>query len=133
MHRPKCSFCEIANGFGLQTPSAEGALEALYRVQEVIWLAEPGDLLYGVIIINFVHDEIIWESPNDELLGQRARAVEKIMIDAMEEITPDVKAGAESAAMYRWNKYAKGLWVDSVAGEVLNVWEPEPEEEKAVA
>ena len=129
MHRPKCSFCEIANGNGLQTPSAEGALEALYRAQEAAWLAEPGDLLYGVIIINFVHDELVWESPNDELLGQRARAVEKIMIDAMQEITPDVKAGAESAAMYRWNKYAKGLW----DGDTLKIWEPEeaePEEKE---
>jgi len=127
MHRPKCTFCEIANGCGLQTFSAEGALEALYRVHEAVWLAEPGDLLYGVIPISFIHDEIVWESPNDELLGWRARAIEKIMIDAMEELTPDVKAGAESAAMYRWNKFAKSLW----EGDVLKIWVPD--EEKAVA
>ena len=125
MHRPKCTFCKIANGCGLQTPSAEGALEALYRFQEASWMAEPGDLLYGTICINFVHDEFVWESPNDELLGQRARVVEKIMIDAMREITPDVKAGAESAAMYRWNKYAKSLW----DGDILKIWEPEKEDD----
>ncbi|MCP4612139.1 MAG: hypothetical protein GY845_25875 [Planctomycetes bacterium] len=123
MHRAKCTFCQAANGQALQAFSAEGALTALYRVQKAFWLAEHGDLLYGCIVINFVHDEIIWESPNDDRLGARARAVEKIMVDAMQEITPDVRAGAESAAMYRWNKYAEPLW----DGDNLMVWEPEPE------
>jgi DNA polymerase-1 len=121
MHRPKCSFCECANGMGLQSFSAEGALEALYRVQKATWLAEPGSLLYGVMVIAFIHDEILWESPDDGLLGQRARAIEGIMIEAMAELTPDVKAGAETAAMYRWDKSAKSLW----EGDKLVVWEPD--------
>jgi hypothetical protein len=73
------------------------------------------------MVIAFIHDEILWESPDDGLLGQRARAIEGIMIEAMAELTPDVKAGAETAAMYRWDKSAKSLW----EGDKLVVWEPD--------
>lgn len=128
MHRSKCTFCECANGMGLQSFSAEGALDALNRVIETVWSAKEGDLLYGVLIIGFIHDEILYESPHDNLLGKRARAIEKIMIDAMAEITPDVKAGASSAAMYRWDKNAEGKWEnDGTENERLLIWEPKEE------
>ena len=126
MHRSKCGFCEAANGTGLQAFSAEGALEGLYRVTKAFWLAEEGDLLYGCMVIGFIHDEILWESPKDDLLGKRVRAVEKVMVEAMSEITPDVKAGASSAAMLRWDKKAKGLWKnEGTDTEQLIIWEKE--------
>ncbi len=139
MHRAKCGYCETANGSGLQAPSAEGALEGLYRVQKAMWLAgyegplqsikdfltgvDPQGLLKNCFPINFLHDEIIWESPHDDKVGDRVRLVEAIMVKAMEEITPNVKAGAESAAMYRWDKKAEPVWDDN--GNLLP-WSPEP-------
>jgi hypothetical protein len=128
MHRSKCSFCQAANGQALQAFSAEGALEANYRVQKAFALAKPGDLLYGCLGIAFIHDEILWESPEDTYVGLRAKEVERIMVEAMEEITPDVRAGAESAAMYRWNKYAEPLW----EGDTLHIWKPESKLETSV-
>lgn len=124
MHRSRCGFCEAANGAGLQAFSAEGALEALYRVQKRLWLAEDVDVLSGAFAINFLHDEILWESPDDDKAGDRVRIIEKIMVDAMNEITPDVKAGAESAAMRRWYKKAKSIYDE--AGNIIP-WEPETE------
>ena len=140
MHRARCGFCETANGTGLQAFSAEGALEGLYRVQKAMWLADyegplkdiskfldivdPVAILKGSFPINFLHDEVLWEAPEDNRVGDKVRAVEKIMVDAMEEITPDVKAGAESVAMRRWYKQAEPIWDEN---NNLIPWEPEPE------
>lgn len=134
MHRPKCLFCDCANGKALQSPSAEGALGALYEVQKAVWLSgvnikgvyeDPYEgLLDGVWVDDFIHDEILWEQPDDDLKGKRARIIEGLIVRSMERITPDVKAGAETAAMYRWDKRAESLWENKgTAGERLVVWE----------
>lgn len=125
MHRARCGFCETANGTGLQAFSAEGALQALYNVQKAMWLAKEGDPLYGSFPINFLHDEIIWETPGtDKVPASRVKILENIMIDAMEQITPDVKAGTDSVAMRRWYKQAEGIRDEY---DNLIPWEPEPE------
>ena len=127
MHRPKCSFCEAANGKGLQSPSAEGALcLALPEVSKLFWLSGTTDdkydgLFNDSLLLKFIHDEVVWESPEDAYIGQRARIVEKTIVDNMQIITPDVKAGAESAAMRFWTKAAKSIW----DGDKLVVWEPD--------
>jgi hypothetical protein len=44
----------------------------------------------------------------------------------MAELTPNVKAGASSAAMYRWDKNAEGKWEnEGTEDERLLIWEPE--------
>ena len=122
MHRARCGFCDCANGMGLQAPSAEGALDGLYRVQERMWLAPKNDVMFGCYPINFVHDEIIWECPDDDYVNARVSIVDKIMVDSMEKITPDVIAGTESVAMRRWYKQAEPVFNE--AG-LLVPWEPE--------
>ena len=145
MHRARCGYCEVANGAGLQAKSAEGALEALYRVQKLVWLADydgpldeisifldtydPRALMKDALVENFLHDEILWESAIDQYAGDRVRIIEKVMVDAMEEITPNVKAGAESAAMMRWYKQAEPIWDDK---NNIVPWEPEPEKKGVV-
>ena len=141
MHRAKCGYCEAANGAALQAFSAEGALEALYRVQKAMWLAgydgpldtitqflkivDSTGCLTDSYPINFLHDEIIYETPGTKYVPAEVIAtVESIMIDAMQEITPDVRAGAESAAMRRWYKKAEPVLDD--AGNLIP-WEPEPD------
>ena len=124
MHRAKCGICEAANGTALQAPSAEGALDGLYEVQKACWLALANSPMSQAMPTMFIHDEIVWESPNDELLSLRAATIEKIMVDCMELITPGVKAGAESAAMYRWNKKAETVKDES--GNLV-AWVPDPE------
>jgi hypothetical protein len=131
MHRARCSFCECANGQALQAFAAEGALDGLYEVQKATWLAEEGDLLYGVLVVNFIHDEILWEQPEGAdggiTMANRARAIEAIMVKSMRKVTPDVVAGCTTAAMRRWYKEAKDLWTKDEAGnEKLLVWEPDP-------
>lgn len=121
MHRARCTFCKAANGSALQAFAAEGATDGLYEVVKAMWLAEEGSLLYGCIPLAFIHDEILWEGPNDSWLGLRAHEVERIMVDRMSLITPDVRASADSAAMLRWDKRAEPLW----DGDTLKIWTPE--------
>jgi hypothetical protein len=125
LHRARADFCACANGAGLQSPSAEGALNALYEVQQLIWTAPKCNIMHGCYPINFIHDEILWESPDDDLVGMRIDIVDKIMVEQMELITPDVKARTESAVMRRWYKEAEAVYVDGL----IVPWEPESEKE----
>jgi hypothetical protein len=124
LHRARADFCACANGAGLQAPSAEGALNALYEVQQLIWTAEESALMYGCYPINFIHDEILWECPDDANIDARIEIVDKIMVEQMELITPDVKARTESCVMRRWYKEAEAVYVD---GKIVP-WEPEKTE-----
>lgn len=113
MVRARCDYCACANGAGLQAPSAEGALSALYEVQKACWLAkETDDMMFGCYPINFIHDEILWECPDDKFVDDRVAYVDKIMVDEMEKVTPDVKARTESVAMRRWYKSAEPTFDD---------------------
>jgi len=108
---------------GLQAPSAEGALSALYEVQKACYLAaDTEDIMFGAVPINFVHDEIIWECPDDKFVNDRVAYVDKIMVDEMEKVTPDVKARTESTAMRRWYKEAETVYDDN--GNLI-AWEPD--------
>ena len=120
LHRAKCGFCPAANGSSLQAPAAEGATLALYEVIKTFTLAKEPDLLYGCIALEFIHDEILWECPNDDRVSERVQEVERIMVESMRVITPDVKAGCETAAMLRWDKKAESIWEDGQ----IQIWQP---------
>jgi hypothetical protein len=128
MHRARADFCACANGAGLQSPSAEGALGALYQVQKAMTLANMDDsicsYLEGCYPINFIHDEILWECPDDEYVDARVEIVDRIMVECMEIITPNVTARTESSAMRRWYKQAEPVYNE---GGGLIPWEPEKE------
>jgi hypothetical protein len=126
MHRARADYCACANGAGLQAFAAEGALDALYEVQKMVWTLAQNDnhVMYGCFPINFVHDEIIWECPDDTHVDLRIQIVDKIMVDAMEKITPNVKARTESSAMRRWYKEAEAVFVNNK----IVPWEPEVKE-----
>jgi len=121
MVRSRCSFCEAANGAGLQAIAAEGALDALYQAQKLCWLAPTDGLFNGCFPINFVHDEIIWESPDDSKVGTRIKYMDHVMVNSMQKITPDVIARTESSVMRRWYKEAEPVY--NVAGQIIP-WEP---------
>jgi hypothetical protein len=127
MHRARADFCACANGAGLQAFAAEGALDALYQVTKAMQLSREGDILWGCYPINFIHDEILWECPECYDLDWVAGYVDKIMVDCMEKITPDVKARTESTAMRRWYKEAEATYNDE--GKLIP-WEPKSENEE---
>ncbi len=124
MHRGRSSYCAAANGFGLQTPSAEATKIATWNLDRACFDAAAGnELLRGACWpLAQIHDEIIVEIPGDELTHERAHECARIMRDSMQIITPDVKVKAEPALMRRWNKFADPVYDE--AGR-LQVWEPQ--------
>ena len=125
MYRAGCFYCAAANGEALQSPSAEGALAALVNVVQACYdVTRPeAEILNGhVYPVNFIHDEILLEVREDALLTQRVDILKGIMIEWMEAITPDVKAGVEATAMRRWHKAAQPVFDEN---NNLLPWEPE--------
>jgi hypothetical protein len=94
----------------------------MYFAVKAMWLAKPGDLMYGCLPWGFLHDELVWESPEDERVGERAKEVERILCKGLMDLCPDVKFTAGSAAMRRWFKEAEAVLDDN--GNLL-AWEPE--------
>jgi len=125
MHRARCSYTAAANGMGLQSPSAEGALSALCETMQECTTGSLAGKLYPSM---FIHDELVGECPwkgaeTTEWLDQMG----KIMVKNMMKITPDVASRVEPALMFRWSKKADPVYDE--AG-VLVPWVPEKKEEE---
>lgn len=119
MHRAGCTYTACANGFGMQTPAAEGAKAAVFEAVRAT--RTPGHILHGSYIVDFIHDELLAELVEDEKLHERACALSEIMVSCMRRVIPDVDIQAEPALMRRWDKKAKSVYDD--AGRLV-VWEP---------
>ncbi len=110
-------FTQAANGL-FQGLTADGAKEALWQVCYACYSAKPGDLLYGVRPVAFLHDEIIAEIPYDESKPEVASAaayeMSRIMREAMQSWVPDVPIKCAPAMFRRWLKGAKPAFVGKV-------------------
>lgn len=111
MYRAAASYCAAANGAGLQSPSAEGALLAVCSVvrstvadsSSVLYPDEHGPRHHALL---FVHDEIIGEARID-VAHEVAHEVSNIMVECMTIITPNVTPKAEPVLMTIWDKGAE--------------------------
>ncbi len=127
LHRAGCDYCACANGLGLQTHSADGALLAGINIMKACMLPGENAILgpvngqQVVFPLMFIHDEYVGEMPDDELAHERCMEIRRLMIEAMAVVTPDVRPNANVCLMRRWDKYAEPVF-DS-AGR-LNVWTP---------
>lgn len=120
-YRAACAYTSAANGSFLQTPTAEGAKMAVFDVVRACYdTSRPGPLL-GCRPLDFIHDEILTEIPEDGFEHERAAAIEAKMVDAMSAIFPRLPVRVESALMRRWRKQAE-LVIDENGR--LAVWEP---------
>jgi hypothetical protein len=126
LYRAGCDYCAAANGMGLQSPSAEGALMAVLNVGRACYDSSMGSILYDDALgpvcrpIAFIHDEILSELRDDAGKHDYAQEVSRIMIESMRVITPDVEPRVEMAFMRRWDKAAEPVF-DS--DNRLTVWE----------
>lgn len=102
--RGRTGYTDGCNGF-FQTPAAfatkSAHVEACRRMYDV-----PTSALYGSRPVNFVHDELILETPI-EVIHEAAEELEAVLVEAQERVTPDVPARAKATAMTRWSKKAK--------------------------
>ena len=89
--RANTSFCAEKNT-PFQGMAADGAKLALWNLTKA-----------GFKVVGFVHDEIICEVPENEVEFKQ-KQMEKIMVDSMQNIVPDVKIKVESTVSKRYCK-----------------------------
>lgn len=106
-------YCSAANTF-FQGLASDGVKSALIDVAEYCWFGLKGTVNPVMII----HDEIIFEIPNDKYMGKQALELSDIMVEAMQKWMPDVtNIQAEPALMERWEKEAEPTYNDK--GELI--------------
>lgn len=108
--RRNCRYTEATNGAALQTPTAEGAKNAIWLLTKAIYDPRQNSPLYGNPISAFVHDEFIVDMIHDEFTHERAFAVAELMVEGMRLVIKDVQVKAEPCLMFRWNKAAEPVY-----------------------
>ena len=109
------------NGANLQFQgrAAQSGKRAAYRIARQCYYDRRSPL-FGARPCNFVHDEFVLEA-DEGYHHQVAEMLTTTMVEAMEEICPDVPSRVEACASTRWVKAAKPVHDDQGR---LGVWEP---------
>lgn len=122
MIRVGCDYCAAANGGGLQTPGAEGALLGLIDYTRACYDHTRQSILFNAVKpLMFLHDENICEIPDDEFAHERACEIGARMVQSFRQITPDVAVKAQPVLMRRWDKAAEPVFDKN--GRLIP-WEP---------
>jgi len=95
--RKHCSFNSALN-YAFQGLASDG-------VKVALWNLAKRDFR----IVNFIHDEILFEMALEGLHG-RVEEARKVMEDSMATVIPDVRIGTEATAMLRWIKGAQAAY-----------------------
>jgi hypothetical protein len=90
--RANASYAACRNGI-MQGLAADGAIHALWD----LWQA-------GYKIVNFIHDEIICEVPEDENLPTRVAEIERLMIEGMQKVVPGANVRGEPEVRRSFSK-----------------------------
>jgi DNA polymerase I-like protein with 3'-5' exonuclease and polymerase domains len=135
MVRRGASYCAAANGFALQTPSAECAKWAVFQVVRACYdptamsVLDPSKPSYlrGSYVLAFVHDELILEIPIGPHTHEACMELKKIMENALIAGMPDMAKAVQAnpAVMFRWNKDAEPVYDDKkrlVPWDLKNEW-----------
>ena len=106
-YRAGVTFTQAANT-GFQGPAADGAKAAAWELARRCY-TDVTSPLYGVRPVNFVHDEVIAEAPEDRA-HEAAMEMERVMAETFTRVaTPDVPCKAEATIMRSWSK-ADPVW-----------------------
>ena len=86
------SYCACRNGI-MQGLAADGAIYALWKLSRA-----------GYTIVNFIHDEVICEVPEDEHLATKIADIERLMIAGMHEVVPGANVRVETSVRRSFSK-----------------------------
>ena len=115
--RGGCSYTSGANTL-FQGLAADGAKAAMWYLTKAMY-SDPESPLFGVRCWAFIHDEFLFEGP-EETSHLWAPAASDIMVNEMQKYTPSIPIKAEPALMRRWHKDAEACYD---GGGRLVVWE----------
>lgn len=107
--RGDCTYTSGCNYF-FQGRAADGAKLAMWKLFRACYL-EPESPLYGVRMWGFIHDEFLFEGP-EETAHIWAEEASRLMVEGMQTLVPDVLVQAEPALMPYWYKDAEPVYVD---------------------
>ena len=113
------SFCSAANSF-FQGLTADGCKLALVAFSRECYLAPKSSPLYGVRPLIFLHDEILAEGPS-ERAHEWSTEMQRIMVEEMSRVVPDIPVTCEAVLMDRWYKSACPIFRDGR----LVAWSPD--------
>ena len=90
--RANAIYCACRNGI-MQGLAADGAIYALWKLSRA-----------GYTIVNFIHDEVICEVPEDEHLATKIADIERLMIAGMHEVVPGANVRVETSVRRSFSK-----------------------------
>jgi DNA polymerase I-like protein with 3'-5' exonuclease and polymerase domains len=90
--RANASYCACRNGI-MQGLAADGAIYALWKLSRA-----------GYTIVNFIHDEVIIEIPEDEHLPATITDIERLMVAGMQEVVPGANVRVETSVRRSFSK-----------------------------
>lgn len=88
---------------------ADGAKAALWEVTRRCYDPAMGSILYGCRPVNFVHDQIIAEVP-EEYAHECAVEIGRVMVEACNRYLPDVPVSCSPCLSSRWCKDAEAVF-----------------------
>ena len=92
--------------------------------KRALWLVFLDSIEQGYKLRSFIHDEVIAECAIDRV-DEIGRRIEKLMVQAANDIMPNMFIRAEPAAMLRWCKDAEPVFDEE--GKLIP-WTPEEKE-----
>lgn len=99
-------YPELSNTL-FQGLASDIAKSAHYSVTRACYI-EPASPLYGSRPVNFVHDEVVTETPDNGHAHEAAAEQERLMIAAARPLLPDItNIECETVLARRWSKAAK--------------------------
>jgi DNA polymerase-1 len=99
-------FSTMCNGW-FQALTADGAKLAIVEVIRRCYV-EPRSALYGCRPVNFVHDELILEIPDDPTKWPAIVAeFSEVMANEFNKVVPDYPTKVDAVLMRRWSKAAE--------------------------
>ncbi len=101
------NYTAACNSF-FQGLASDGAKRALFEVQKHCQ-SQPDCSLFGSQVVNFLHDEIMLEVPEDKA-HQAAMQLADIMVREFNHFVPDVPVRASPQLMRCWSKNAKAVY-----------------------
>jgi len=121
--RGMCSFTQAANGF-FQALGADVAKRGLCAVSRACY-ADRSSVLFGTRPVNFIHDQIVAETKEEREHAHRAAfELARIMVDAGNELLPDVPVRCVPALSKHWTKDAAAVFDAPPAdGGLLVPWD----------
>lgn len=118
--RGNCSYPDAANGY-FSALAASAAKAAWFQLARECYDPSQNSILFGDRPINFIHDQFLIETPDNDTAHDHAMRVKEIMETVTRPFLPDVPATTDPCLASCWSKKADAVFDKN---KRLLVWSP---------